>query len=187
MSFDSKKVCKATTKDGTGLRLGEVRFSYPKLFTKDPTSEKYSLCVLIDKDNDDAISLIESATQAAAKIGAAKFWNSKIPPTLKKPLRDGDLEHPDDPAYKNTWFFNCSNKYAPKVGMWDDDLGARVEATEEDVYPGCYGIVTVQLFPYNQQGNRGVGVSLGNVLKTRDGERLAGSAQSLDDSFGDLD
>ena len=187
MSFDQKKICKATTNDGTGIRIGEVRFSFPKLFEKDPTTEKYSLCVLVSKDNTDAVGLIQKATEAAAKIGAAKYWSGKIPPTLKKPLRDGDLEHPDDEAFKNMWFFNCSNKYQPKVGAWDDDLGARVEATEEDLYPGSYGVVTCQFFPYNQQGNRGVGVSLGNVLKTREGERLAGSRQSLDDSFGDLD
>jgi hypothetical protein len=187
MSLNANSFCKATTNDGTGIRIGEVRFSYPKLFKADPESGKYSLCVLISKDNTKAIDLIKKATQAAAQNGAQKFWSGKIPPTLKKPLRDGDEEHPDDPAFANCYFFNCSNQYPPKVGMYDDDLGARVEATELDVYAGSYGLVTVQFYPFNTNGNRGVGASLGNVLKTRDGDRLAGSSESLDDSFGDLD
>ena len=185
MNFDSKKICKATTNDGTGIRIGEVRFSFPRLFEQNEYG-RYTMLALISKDNTEAVSLFKKATEAAAKNGAAKFWSGKVPPMLKLPLRDGDEEHPDDPAFKNCYFFNCWNKYKPKVCVWDEDLEMRVEANEEDIYPGCYGIITVQLFPFNTNGNRGVGVSLSNVMKTRDGERLAGSLPSLDDSFGDL-
>ena len=176
---------KVTNNDGTSLRIGEVRFSYPKFFEPDPESGKYSCCIIIDKGNTEAIGLINKAIAAAAKKGAEKFWSGKIPANLKKPLRDGDEEKTDDEAYFNSYFFNCSNKYAPQVVVKTADLGL-VAADEREVYPGCYGAVTVSFFPYNNNGNRGVGVSLGNVIKLRDGERLAGTAESAEASFADL-
>jgi len=178
------KLNKVMNTDNTALRIGEVRFSYPRLFEPNPETEKYSLCVLIPKDNKEAISMIQDAVAAAAMNGAAKYWSGKVPANLHKPLHDGDEERPDDPAYAGMYYLNASNKYAPKVVL--NDGGMLMEATEYDVYPGCYGAVVLNFFPYNNNGNRGVGVSLGNVIKLRDGERLAGSVESAEASFSDL-
>ena len=49
-----------------------------------------------------------------------------------------------------------------------------------------YARVTVNFFPYENSGNRGVGCGLGNVLKTRDGEPLSGRA-SAESDFKDLE
>ena len=43
----------------------------------------------------------------------------------------------------------------------------------------------MNLFPYENSGNKGVAVGLNNVIKTRDDERLAGGATAEQD-FGDL-
>lgn len=84
-------------------------------------------------------------------------------------------------------FFNCSNTRKPHVCVLDEDLGAVVETTDiDDFYSGCYGALTAEFYPYNKNGNRGVAVSLGNVIKTRDGDRLSGASESADSSFGDL-
>lgn len=165
-------------------RIGEVRFSYPHLFEVN-ANEKYSCCILVDKSNKEAIKMIEDFTRAAAEKGAAKFWSGKIPANLKKPLRDGDVDHPDDPAFENQMFLNASNKYKPDV-VARDEFGIVHLSDPADLYPGCYGAVTLAFFPYNNNGNRGVGVSLGNVIKLRDGERLAGTAESAESSFADL-
>ena len=45
---------------------------------------------------------------------------------------------------------------------------------QELVYSGCYGKVTLNLYPYSKAGNTGIGVGLNNVLKTRDGDNLGG-------------
>ena len=55
----------------------------------------------------------------------------------------------------------------------------------EDFYSGCYGAVTLNFFPYENSGNKGVGAGLNNVIKTRDGERLAGG-RSAEEDFADL-
>ena len=56
---------------------------------------------------------ILSATQAAYDEGQAKLkGNGKTVPSLKSiktPLRDGDLERPNDEAYANTYFLNANS------------------------------------------------------------------------------
>ena len=56
---------------------------------------------------------------------------------------------------------------------------------DEDFYSGCYGAVTLDFFPYESSGNKGVGAGLNNVIKTRDGDRLSGG-RSADEDFADL-
>jgi len=177
--------------DGTAIRIGEGRFSYAYVFEPRMNEEtgvaKYSCSFLIPKENKEAIKLVENAVAAAAKKGAEKYWSGKVPANLKKPLRDGDVEREDDPVYEGMMFFNCSNARKPHVCVLDEDLGAVVETSdEEEFYSGCWGALTAEFYPFDKKGSRGVAVSLGNVIKTRDGDRLSGSAESADSSFGDL-
>ena len=53
----------------------------------------------------------------------------------------------------------------------------------QDIYSGMYARVTLNFYPY-KKGNVGVGCGLGNVLKTRDGEPLAGTASAASDFAG---
>ncbi|MPN62545.1 hypothetical protein SDC9_210294 [bioreactor metagenome] len=41
--------------------------------------------------------------------------------------------------------------------------------------------VTVNFFPYDNSGNRGVGCGLGNVMKTKDGEPFSGRTNAESD------
>ena len=44
-----------------------------------------------------------------------------------------------------------------------------------------YARVTVNFFPYDNAGSKGVACGLGNVMKTRDGEPLSGGASAASD------
>ena len=55
----------------------------------------------------------------------------------------------------------------------------------DDFYSGCYGAVTINFFPYENSGNKGVAAGLNNLIKTRDGERLSGG-RTADEDFGDM-
>ena len=55
----------------------------------------------------------------------------------------------------------------------------------DDFYSGCYGSASINFFPYNTKGNKGVAAGLNNVIKTRDGERLAGG-KTAEEDFADL-
>lgn len=47
-----------------------------------------------------------------------------------------------------------------------------------------YARVTIRFFGYSNSGNKGNGCGLGNVMKTRDGEPLSGSASAASDFAG---
>lgn len=112
------------------------------------------------------------------------------PHNLKFPLRDGDEDRPDDEAYADSYFFNCSSKNKPLICGRD----TTAPVTEEDVYSGCYGRVVVNFYPFNQSGSKGVAAGLNAVQKLKDGERLGGNPVTADafedgyaDEFGDDD
>ena len=173
----------------TSIRVWEVRFSYVNVFSKRPTTDgtegKYSVCVIIPKANKEAVELFKQAYENAKQLGKTTKWGGKLPAKVQLPLHDGDEERPDDPAFENCWYFNCSSKNAPGVRV-KDELGQVVEALDDsDFYSGCYGAVTVNLFPYSASGNVGVGVGLNNVIKLKDGERLSGG-RSAEADFSDL-
>ena len=54
------------------------------------------------------------------------------------------------------------------------------------VYSGCFCNVSVNLYPFNANGNRGVAVGLGNIQFVKDGDRLSGRA-SADADFDALE
>ena len=169
-----------------------MRFSYVNVFAPrrnpDGTPGKYSVCVIIPKSDKDAYRIFEEAYKNAATLGKSNKWNGRIPSKVSLPLHDGDEERPDDAAFKDCWYFNCSSTNKPGVRV--REAGMVIEAMGEDeLYSGCYGAVTVNLFPYSSNGNVGVGVGLNNIIKTEDGEKLSGgrsAGRSADADFGDM-
>lgn len=170
------------TKVVTGMN---TRLSYAHLF--EPVSinggaEKYSVSVLIPKDDKATIAKIEKAVDAAIEEGIAKFGGKKPNKgAIKLPLRDGDIER-DDEAYKGHYFVNANSLTAPQVV--DTQLNPILDKSE--VYSGCYGRVSLSFYAFNSNGNKGVACGLGNVQKIRDGEPLGGRTTAADD-FGTLD
>ena len=174
----------------TKCRIGEVRLSYVHIFQPRATTEggekKYSLTLLIPKSNTELVAKIRAAIEAAKQAGAATF-GGKVPANLRIPLRDGDLERPDDDTYAGCWFINASSKTKPGVvkRVKIDGENKLIEVTnEEDVYSGCYGFASVNFFAYSASGNKGIAAGLNNVLKTRDGEYLGGRASAQTDFGG---
>lgn len=174
----------------TSCRIGEVRFSYASVFSKrknsDGTEGKYSVCVIIPKSNTQAYNLLEECYENAKIAGKTSKWGGKVPAKVSLPIHDGDEEKPEDPAFENCWYFNCSGNRAPGVAVREADGSIVAALDEEDFYSGCYGAVTVNLYPYAASGNNGVAIGLNNVIKTRDGEKLSGGARSAEQDFADL-
>jgi hypothetical protein len=81
------------------------------------------------------------------------------------------------------YFINCSSKTKP--GVVDKDLNEILDP--EEVYSGCYARVSVNFFPYNTNGNKGVGCGLNNLQKIADGDYLGGRTRAEDDfeAWGD--
>lgn len=166
----------------------ETRFSY--LNAWDPKSinggtPKYSVSLIIPKDDEKTVDAIKAAIKAAYHEGEAKLrGNGKtLPPlsAIKIPLRDGDKERPDDPAYANAYFINANSPTAP--GIVDVNLNPILERSE--MYSGVYGRASINFYAFNSNGNRGIACGLNNLQKIRDGEPLGGKSRAEDD-FADI-
>ena len=97
--------------------------------------------------------------------------------TLRTPLRDGDLERPDDPAYANAYFVNANSTTAP--GVVDANRNEILDKSE--VYSGCYGRASISFYAFNANGNKGIACGLNNLQKIKDGEPLGGRASAESD------
>ena len=146
------------------------------------SEEKYSVSCVIPKSDEETLNRIKKAIEAAKEDGKTRRWGGKIPPNLKLPLRDGDIDRPDDENYQNCMFVNASSKDAPQVV----DRRKNPVTDPMMVYSGCYCNVSVNFYAFNANGNRGVAAGLGNIQFVKDGERLSGKA-SADADFDELD
>ena len=55
----------------------------------------------------------------------------------------------------------------------------------DEIYSGIFGRVSLNFYAFNSNGNRGIAVSLANVMKVKDGPRLGGHASAAED-FGEF-
>ena len=175
----NKPVSATLTKPASATRvvLGpRTRFSYCNIW--EPRSinggnPKYSMSAIIPKDDLQTVNAVNAAIETAYREGESKLkGKGALPPlaALKTPLRDGDLERPDDPAYTGCWFLNANSDKAPGIV----DVNAQPILDRSEVYSGCYGRVSVTFFAFNSNGNRGIACGLNNIMKMKDGEPLGG-------------
>ena len=142
----------------------KTRWSYANVW--EPKSinggtAKYSVCLLIPKED--------------TVTGNGK----SVPPlaALKTPLRDGDVEKPDDESYAGHYFLNANNTTAP--GIVDADRQPILQRSE--VYSGVYGRASISFYAFNSSGSKGIACSLNNLQKIADGEHLGGKASAEED------
>lgn len=148
---------------------------------------KYSVSLIIPKSDTVTVNKINAAIQAAYTEGESKLKGNgrSVPPlsAIKTPLRDGDIERPDDEAYKNSYFINANSATAP--GIVDADRNVILERSE--VYSGVYGRASINLYAFNSNGNKGIACGLNNLQKIKDGEPLGGKSRAEDDFATDDD
>lgn len=155
------------------------RFSYLHCWEPDSVNggdPKYSVSAIVPKSDTKTINAIKAAIEQAKKDSVSK-WGGKVPANLKLPLRDGDIDRPDDEAYAGCYFFNANSRLAPQVV----DSKVQPILDQSEVYSGCYGKISVTFYGYNSNGNRGIAAGLGNIQKLKDGDSLGGRTSAADD------
>ena len=157
-------------------RLSFANIWEPKSFANS-NDAKYSTSLLISKKDKEALDALNAAIEAAKEEAKTKFWGGKIPPTLKLPLHDGDVERPDDVAYEGMVFLNASSKDAPQIV----DQKKQPITDPMMVYSGCYCNVSLNCRGYNYNGTKGVTFYLGNIQLVKDGDQLAGRTSAASD------
>jgi len=138
---------------------------------------KYSVSCLIPKSDKKTLAKIQKAIEAAKEDAKGKKWGGKIPPNLKLPLRDGDIDRPDDENYADCMFLNATSKDAPQIV----DRKVQPILDPMDCGSGDYANVSVNFYGFSASGNRGIAAGLGNIQKVRTGERLAGKTSAASD------
>lgn len=172
----------------TKVLTGEVRLSYANLTTPKAAMQggepKYSVTLLIPKSDAATITNINESIKAAYDEGVSKKWGGAHP-TPKQIVHDGDgLRQsglPFGDECKGHWVLTASSKNKPQVVSPEN---INCELLPSDIYSGMYARVTLNFYPYDTAGNKGVACGLGNVLKTRDGEPLSGGASAASDFDG---
>ena len=164
----------------TKIVTGRVRLSYANIWTPrsaTPDQEpKYSCAILVHKSDAATLKKINDAVEAAKEQGKAK-WGGRIPPSIKLPLRDGDLEK-DDPAYKGHYFFSANSKTKPSIV----DRNRDVIIDQSEVYSGCYARVSVNFYPFDASKTaKGVACGLNGIQKLEDGEPFSGRSSAAAD------
>lgn len=142
---------------------------------------KYSVSLIIPKDDKVTLDKLNAAIQAAYEEGESKLkGNGKsVPPlaAIKTPLRDGDIERPDDPAYANSYFINANSATAPGIV----DANRQVIIDRSEVYSGVRGRASISLYAFNSNGNKGIACGLNNLQKISDDTPLGGKTSAESD------
>jgi hypothetical protein len=139
---------------------------------------KYGIMLMWPK-NADLSRLTKAIEEAAVSKWGPNAVNALKTGRLKNPLRDGDkkFEEGGDETFKGQVFMNASSTSRPGIV---DTNGVPVDPSE--VYSGCFFHAAVRFFPYDKNGNKGVGVGLQNLLLVSKGPRIDGR-KSADKDF----
>lgn len=175
-----------SSRNGTKVITGEVRFSYLHVFEpyagEVEQKPKYSVSLLIPKKDKQTIALIQEAVAEATDMGQTSKWGGKVPKNLKLPLRDGDEEKADEhPEYAGMFFLNASSERQP--GLVDSHK--QEIFSDQELKSGDWGLASINFYPFSVSGNNGIACGLNNLMKKRDGESLGGTPASAEADFAE--
>lgn len=160
---------------------GTVRFSYLNVFRPSTLDDKYSVVLLIPKEDKKTVDKIRKAIETAKKEGIKEKWKGKEPRDLWNPLRDGDEEKADEhPEYAGMYFVRAKSDRKPiLLDEYKDEI-----LDETEMYSGCWGRANISFFPFDNN-MRGIGVGLNALQKKRDDEAFGGTV-TMDSAVKDF-
>lgn len=156
----------------------EFRLSFPALakpVSYQGQDAKYSIVMLFRKKTD------ITALKRIVKVALEEQWGSdkaKWPKGLKMPFRDGD-EKDDTVGYADTIFCTAKSKESAQPGMVDARNQPVIDV-EKTFYAGCYCRAEIIAYAFDVSGNKGVGFSLQNIQKLKEGEKFSGRKNAED-------
>jgi len=178
---------------GIKLVTPEGRISFPHIFSpkeRDGQASKYECALIIDKSN--AADLISRYKRAVDALIAEKWPDeSKRPKKYKQPLKDGDKAEDSGgnllkekyASYEGAYILTARGVNKPGIV----DASGQPIIDPEEVYGGCYGRISVDLYAYHHStGGPGIGCGLNHVLKTKDGDRFGADRSKAEDDFSDF-
>ena len=147
-------------------------------------TKKYSAEIIFPKTETELLKKIDKAMNAAIVE-----YRSRIPSgtggEFISPVKDGDMERPNNPEYEGMCYMWASSMNPP--GIVDAKIKPIVNRAE--VYSGIYAKVSVSFYVYNKtnrEGNPAIGIAccLRNIMKLRDAKSL-GKRDTPEDDFAE--
>lgn len=168
------------------LMTPEFRVSFPQVFEPKAfggSEPKYSIVMLLPKKGD------LSKFKTAAKNAAIEQWGAKADAVLAKlkgtkgwPFRDGDAEKADMKGYPGHYFITAKSKQKP--GLVNGKREAILD--KDEFYAGCFARATLIAYAYDNEFGKGIGFSLQNIQKLKDGEKFSGK-RDAEDEFDEVE
>lgn len=140
-------------------------------------NEEYSIQLLIPKTMKDFIAEINAMIDALAK----EEWGTKVPPMIRRPLRDADEEQKEGEHYKGCLFMNLRTQDAPGIVGAD---GVPL-ANPGQCRSGDYFRVSMGGFSYVKPPPGGVSFGLNNLQFLGAGESISGRMRA-EEEFGPI-
>jgi len=169
------------------LVTNEFRSSYAFVHEARAMNEgdepKFSIQMLFNKTDEKALKPIVQilANAAAAKWGdnVEKWPRMKYNPmTLDTEMvEEGDGIDTLEKHLQGKVSLNARNKNKPGIVGPD----AKPLFDIDDFYSGCIARASLGCFAYENSGNKGVSLSLNNLMKVKDADRLDGQTKATDD------
>ena len=164
--------------------------SYVTIFTPRASEEgkepKFSISLLWDKEDGKTPKSLAALNKIVEEVAIQKF-GPKAPQMLatgklRHPLRDGDIDRPDDKVYAGKVFASASATKDRQPGVVDAKVQPIIE--EAEAYSGCTFRASVAVYPYDKSGNKGVALGLGNLQVVKKGARIDGRKSAEDEFAG---
>ena len=158
--------------------------SYPYLINPDTRFDankgKYTVTVLINKEDEEEVNKIKAAYESAITEGISKKFGGKAPnrATLRPVLKDGDDY--DRAEFKGKWLLTCSSSNKPQVV----DINLNPITEPKAIVGGDLIRVSVNFAAYNVGGSKGVSCYLGSVQLVKKTDTPFGSRSTPEADFG---
>ncbi len=175
ISIEDKKVTTPT-----------FRVSFPHVFKPQGFKNqepKYAVTMLFPADAD-----LSGLRRAAFKAKVEAWGPDKSDwPKHRSPFRNGDKEKSDMKGYKGHIFVTARCKAGSPPGVIDRRKNQITEESGE-FYAGCFARATLIAFKYGGQDGikEGIGFSLQNIQKVKDGEKFSGK-RDAEDEFDEIE
>ena len=175
--------------NGRGVRTGEVKLSFPRLFELDPTAEfnkdKYSTSIIITEEEKEFLEKVVvkntyyDAVKTYQKWGGAQPKNFQMPTFKLLSLEEKEMFYP---ASQGT-YYSLIAKTNEKPQLVD--LQTKPLQDKNELYSGVIVRLSLSAYPWAYGGKTGVSFSLGVVQKLADGQRIGGSPANDLSMFAD--
>jgi len=164
----------------------KVRLAFPKLAEPNDSyrghNPRYSVTILIPKDEKEALANIKKSMQEAALSAKDDKFGGTIPDNLRLPVKDGDkdIDTSKYPSFAGCYFIKAVSKTQPDVV----DVNAEPITDLQTVKSGDMGRVSINFYAYNAAGNAGISAGLEGVQKISDRKPPASKQRSAKEVFG---